>query len=124
MAEEFNVAELVIPGTYVRVRAEGLIGAGGISTGNIGIVGTARRMRVQRDADGEPVLDADGNPVMEPDPTLYGQSYTLSDYASAQEELGAYDAYAADDSSLFNLTRAVEILFRNGARTVYAYPLA
>ena len=43
MAENFTVAELIIPGTYVRVRAEGLIGVGGISTGNIGIVGTAAR---------------------------------------------------------------------------------
>ena len=41
MAENFSLSELVIPGTYVRVRAEGLISVGGISTGNIGIVGTA-----------------------------------------------------------------------------------
>ena len=33
--------EFILPGTYVRVLAEGLIGVGGISTGNIGIVGTA-----------------------------------------------------------------------------------
>jgi len=34
-------AEQIVPGTYVRVLAEGLISVGGISAGNIGIVGTA-----------------------------------------------------------------------------------
>ena len=38
-----SIAEMVIPGTYIEVRAEGLIAVGGISTGNIGIVGTAGR---------------------------------------------------------------------------------
>jgi len=38
-----SIAEMVIPGTYIEVRAEGLIGVGGIVTGNIGIVGTAAR---------------------------------------------------------------------------------
>lgn len=33
--------EIVLPGTYIEVRDEGLISAGRISTGNIGIVGTA-----------------------------------------------------------------------------------
>ena len=38
-----SIAEMVIPGTYIEVRAEGLIGVGGIVTGNLGIVGTASR---------------------------------------------------------------------------------
>lgn len=33
--------EMILPGTYIEVRDEGLISAGRISTGNIGIVGTA-----------------------------------------------------------------------------------
>ena len=41
MAEEFALGELVVPGIYVQVRAEGLIGAPAVSTGNIGVVGTA-----------------------------------------------------------------------------------
>src|SRR5205807_6432002 len=41
MAE--TVGELIIPGTYIEVRAEGLIGVGGIATGNIGVVGTGNR---------------------------------------------------------------------------------
>ena len=43
-----SIAEMVIPGTYIEVRAEGLIGVGGIVTGNIGIVGTASRGPVGR----------------------------------------------------------------------------
>ena len=43
MAETFSLSEFVIPGTFIRVRAEGLISVGGISTGNIGIVGTAEK---------------------------------------------------------------------------------
>lgn len=35
--------EAILPGTYVEVRDEGLISAGRISTGNIGIVGTASK---------------------------------------------------------------------------------
>ena len=33
--------EMILPGTYIEVRSEGLISAGRVSTGNIGIVGTA-----------------------------------------------------------------------------------
>ena len=65
MAEEFVSASLVLPGTYIRVRAEGLIGAGGISTGNIGVVGTA----------------ASG----------VGETHNLSSAAEALEHFGASD---------------------------------
>ena len=101
MAEEFNVSEFVIPGTFVRVRAEGLIGAGGLSTGNIGIVGTA---------------------VRTPTPVDYATTFNLSDYATAQAALGPYDAYA-DGAGKHNLVRALEVAFNNGARTVYARAL-
>ena len=37
------IGEMILPGTYIEVRSEGLIGVGGISTGNIGVVGTANR---------------------------------------------------------------------------------
>jgi hypothetical protein len=98
MAEEFVLSQLVLPGTYIRVRAEGLITVGGISTGTVGIVGTA----------------AQGT----------GLNTSVSDYASAVETFGAYDAYKADDPSTLNLTRALEQLFRNGARSVYARAVA
>jgi hypothetical protein len=79
------------------VRAEGLISAGGISTGTLGIVGTAS--------------------------TGLDLTHNLSDYEAARAALGAYDAYANGAGTL-NLTRALEIAYRNGARTVYARGVA
>ncbi len=38
-----TIGEMILPGTYIEVRAEGLIGVGGIATGNVGVVGTANR---------------------------------------------------------------------------------
>lgn len=96
MAED-QFAENVVPGVFIRVQAEALISAGGISSGNIGIVGTA----------------SDGN----------DEVHILSDYDSAKEALGEYDAYA-DGAGTLNLMRSIEILFRSGARTIYAYSLA
>ena len=110
MAETFSLSELVIPGTYIDVRAEGLIGVGGLSTGNIGIVGTARKL----DENGDPVLDEDGNPI------LTGKTFILSDFAAAQETFGRYDAFG---EGTLHLTRALELLYRNGARTVFARAL-
>jgi hypothetical protein len=52
-----------------------------------------------------------------------GQTYVLSDYGSARETFGMYDTYA-DGAGTLNLTRGLEVLFRNGARTIYAYGLA
>lgn len=95
MSETFNLSELVIPGTYIRVRAEALISAGGISSGNIGIVGTASQG--------------------------VGATHLLSDYNGAKEELGDYDAFSAHT---LNLTRSIDLLYRNGARTVFARPVA
>lgn len=97
MAETFVLSELVIPGTYIRVSAEALIGAGAVSVGNIGIVGTA------------------SNGV--------GQTHILSDYETARVLLGAYDAYNGGAGTL-NLTRGLELAYRNGARNVFARGLA
>ena len=95
MAEEFVSASLVLPGTYIRVRSEGLIGVGGISTGNIGVVGTA----------------ASG----------LGVTHNVSSAAEALEALGPSDAVTTRN---VNLTRIVTALFRSGARTVYARGVA
>jgi hypothetical protein len=109
MAETFSLSELVIPGTYIDVRAEGLIGVGGLSTGNIGIVGTA------------PKPGENGQP-----PQIPTETVILSDYATAQETFGRYDAFRDSDGEIagkLNLTRALELLYRNGARTVFARAL-
>ncbi len=95
MAEEFVSASLVLPGTYIRVRSEGLIGVGGISTGNIGLVGTA----------------SDG----------IGETHNLSSAAEALEHFGASDAVTTRS---LNLTRIASELFKSGARTIYARGVA
>lgn len=95
MAEEFVNANLILPGTFIRVRSEGLIGVAGISTGNIGVVGTA----------------AEG----------FDRTVSLSSAAEAEAAFGASDDVTA---RTLNLTRIVGELFRNGARTVYARALA
>jgi hypothetical protein len=94
MAEDFAVSELIVPGTYIRVLSEGLIGVGGISTGNIGVVGSV----------------AANNAAV-------GSTVILSDYATAQAQFDKYDAFSIGK---LNLTRSIELLYQNGASTVYA----
>jgi phage tail sheath protein FI len=97
VAETFSLSELIVPGTYVRVLSEGLIGVGGIPTGNIGVVGTVAAAN-----------------------TNTGTTAILSDYATAQDLFGAYDALTA---GTLNLTRSIEQLYLNGAGTVFARAL-
>jgi len=92
---EQSFSPMVVPGTFIRVRAEGLISVGGISTGNIGIVGTA-------------IQGA-------------GKTELLSNYSQAIEKFGRYDASSVGEA---NLVRGLELLYANGARTVYARALA
>lgn len=93
-------AEQVIPGTFIRVQAENLISAGGISWGNVGIVGTA--------------ANADsGNDVL-------GTTQILSSLDDARNLYAASDPISA---GTLNLMRSLEILFRNGATTVFAHAL-
>lgn len=91
----------VIPGTFIRVQSEGLIGVGGVSTGNIGIVGT---------------IDPSANPPRGPEET-----HVISAYAEAVAEYGAYDEFGGH--SVANLMRGVELAYRNGAGIVYARAL-
>lgn len=93
-----TIGEMIIPGTYIDVRSEGLIGVGGISTGNVGIVGTANR-----------------GPV--------GQVAVLGSYSDALDTFGSYDRWpdaAADQPKALSLTRTLEQLFAGGASTIYA----
>jgi hypothetical protein len=93
---------MVLPGTYIEVRSEGLIGIGGITTGNIGIVGTAAK-----------------GPVNKP--------ITLGSYADALEIFGLYDSVvkpASDTNDPLTLTRAIEQAFKGGASTVIAVRIA
>lgn len=91
MVETFTTSELVVPGTYVRVQAEGLIGVGGISTGTIGIVGTAS--------------------------AGVDETHLLSAFAEVEPLVGAADALSA---GTLNLARGLALAYRNGAGVVYA----
>lgn len=95
------MAEMIIPGTYIDVRSEGLISAGRIATGIVGIVGTASR-------------------------GVVGQPVTLASYANARDLFGLPDSYARpeDGSHPLTLVRALEHLYNNGASTVVAVRVA
>ncbi len=97
-----TIAEMILPGTYIEVRAEGLIGVGGIATGNVGVVGTANRGPL--------------NTVV-----------VLGSYGEALDTFGAYDRWPdakADQPSALTLTRTLEQVFLGGASTVYAVRVA
>jgi hypothetical protein len=85
-----------IPGTYIRVLAEALISVGGVSTGNIAIVGTA--------SDGE------------------GETHLFSEYGEVADAVGAYDNYD-DGAGTLNLARGLELAYGNGAGIVFARAL-
>lgn len=87
--------DVILPGIYITVRDEGLITAGGVSTGNTGIVGTA--------------VEGDANKV-----------YTLSSLTEAKEIFGPKpdNTYPSPDDQ--TLLKAVELVFGNGGSTVYA----
>ncbi len=91
------ITEMILPGTYIEVRAEGLIAAGPISVGNIGVVGTAKK-----GTDNEVVC--------------------LSSWAEAKEAFGEYDSFESptEAGNPLSLSRALELIFNNGGRTVYA----
>src|SRR3954447_23188372 len=94
--EAQGMAEMVIPGTYIEVRAEGLVSAGQVATGIVGIVGTAARGPV-------------GIPV------------TLSGFSAARDTFGAADSYARPTGARpLTLIRALEHVYNNGASGVIA----
>lgn len=94
------IGEMILPGTYIEVRAEGLIGVGGISTGNIGVVGTANR---------GPLDDV----------------VILGSYAEALDTFGSYDRWPGTDTApALTLTRTLEQLFKGGGSTIYAKRVA
>lgn len=95
------MTEMIIPGTYITVRTEGLISAGRIATGIIGIVGTAC-----------------SGPV--------GQAKTLSGFAEAREIFGLPDDYnrPIEGSYPLTLVRALEHIYANGATNVIAVRVA
>jgi hypothetical protein len=98
---EESFAEQILPGTYIRVQAEALISPRGVAYGNVGIVGTA-------------ALAAGA-------PSVLGRTQILSSLDDARRLYLPSDAIASGN---LNLMRGLELLFRNGATTVYAHALA
>lgn len=91
------MAEMIIPGTYITVLAEGLISAGPIATGIVGVVGTAS-----------------SGPV--------GQPVTLAGFSDARDTFGLPDDFnqPEDGSTPLTLVRALSLIYNNGATTVIA----
>lgn len=89
------MAEEILPGTYISVRDEGLITAGRVATGIVGIVGTAAR---------GPVEDV----------------VQLGSFTEARAIFGEPDAWKGGAANELTLVRALELLFNNGASSVYA----
>jgi hypothetical protein len=91
--QEADMTNVILPGIYITVRDEGLISVGGISSGNIGVVGTA----------------ADG---------VANQVYVLSSLTEAKEIFGPKTAAA--EAKPATVLSALELIFTNGGSTVYA----
>jgi hypothetical protein len=95
------MTEMIIPGTYITVRAEGLISAGRVATGIVGMVGTAAR-----------------GPLNSP--------ITLAGFAEARELFGLPDDFnrPEDGSNPLTLVRSLEQTYNNGASSVIAVRVA
>lgn len=102
--------EMILPGTYIEVRAEGLIRPGPVSTGNVGIVGTASR----------------GLLGYEEGPNDTARVYTPADAGEARSVFGTPDPLAgpAEAGNELTLVRALELAFANGASRVFAARVA
>ncbi len=94
------MTEMILPGTYIEVRAEKLIVPGPIAIGNVGIVGTARRGQLNK-------------------------VYTPSNIGEAREIFGPTDAFDhPEESPELTLIRALELAYANGAQRIYAVRVA
>lgn len=95
------MTEMIIPGTYITVRAEGLISAGRIATGVVGVIGTAA-----------------SGPLDTP--------ITLAGFGDARELFGLPDTFnrPQDGANPLTLVRALEQIYNNGAATVVAVRVA
>lgn len=97
------MAETILPGVYIDVRSEGLIVAGQISVGTVGMVGTASK---------GPIANLPGYPG----PAL------LSSYDDAVRVFGESDAWGTPNE--LTLVRALQLAFAHGASSVYAARVA
>ncbi len=93
------MAETVLPGVTIEVRAEGLIVPLGITVGNLGVVGTANKGPIN-------------TPVI------------LGGFTEAREVFGNFNAFSNDKDKDLTLVRALELAFNFGATTAIAVRVA
>ncbi len=93
------MAEIILPGTYIKVFDEALISAGAVSSGNIGIVGTASKGPKDK-------------------------VVILGSFSEAKEIFGEADPWKDGKSNELTLMRALEQVYNNGGKTVYAVRVA
>lgn len=93
------MAEAVLPGVSIDVRAEALIVPGRITVGRLGVVGTASKGLI-----GVPVI--------------------LGSYTDAREAFGDYDTWDDGLNDELTLVRALELAYANGATTAFAVRVA
>lgn len=93
------MAEMILPGTYIEVRPEGLIVPSRVSVGTVGVVGTANK-----------------GPIDDPE--------ILGSFAEARQVFGAYDAFVDGKSDELTLLRALEQAFNHGATSVITVRVA
>ena len=89
------MAEIILPGTYITVRDEALISAGRVVSGNIGIVGTAAKGAVD-------------------------ELQIVGSFSEAKSVFGESDSWVDGNSDELTLIRALEHIYNNGGKTVYA----
>jgi hypothetical protein len=95
------MTEMVVPGTYITVRAEGLVSAGRVAVGIVGVVGTAA-----------------SGPI--------GVPVTLSGLTDARARFGLPDDFARpeDGTNPLTLFRTLQHIYNNGAASVVAVRVA
>ncbi len=95
--------EMILPGTYIEVRAEGLIRLGPVSISNLGIVGTASRGEIDK-------------------------VYMPANIGEARDIFGDPDPLDDPEDKTSNreltLVRALELAYANGAQRVFAVRVA
>jgi hypothetical protein len=89
------MANMILPGTYIEVRPEGLIAPGQVTVGNVGIVGTASK-----------------GPK--------NHAVVLGSFTDAKAIFYPYDKWVDGKSNELTLVRALEQAFNHGASTVFA----
>lgn len=93
------MGNMILPGVYIEVRAEGLIAPGQVTVGNLGVIGTAAKGPV-----GVPVI--------------------LGSFTDAKQSFFNYDPWIDGKSNELTLVRALEQAFDHGATTVFAVRVA